>query len=98
MEAIYDVISYLNKFDFTDNVNDSDYENLRCIRRKQVNEFESNNIHLLIDVSCLVDSSIITLTIGKLQDILNKTNALREKKSYLISFTHFIRSICEPDL
>ena len=33
METVYDKLYYLNKFDFTDNVNESDYENLRCVKR-----------------------------------------------------------------
>ena len=40
METIYDVLYYLNKLDFTEYVNDSDYENLRCVKRILVNEFE----------------------------------------------------------
>ena len=33
METINDVLYHLNELDFTDNVNDSDYENLRCGKR-----------------------------------------------------------------
>ena len=85
METIYDVLYYLNKVDSADNVNDSDYENLRC-----VNEFEDYNILKLIDVLSIVDNLIIMLTIGKLQDILIKTDTLRENILYLKSFKHFV--------
>ena len=40
METVYDILYYLNKLDFTDNVNISDYENLRCAKRILVKEFE----------------------------------------------------------
>ena len=49
METINDVLYYLNKLDFTDNVNDSDYENLRCVKRVLVKEFEeSKNLNSLM--------------------------------------------------
>ena len=44
METVYDILHYLNKLDFTDNVNDSDYENLRYAKGILVNEFEDYNI------------------------------------------------------
>ena len=40
METINDILYYLNKLDFTDNVNDSDYENLRCMKRILVRELK----------------------------------------------------------
>ena len=33
METIYDVLYYLNKLDFTDNINNTDFGNLRCVKR-----------------------------------------------------------------
>ena len=33
METVYDILYYLIKLDFTDIVNDSDYENLRCAKK-----------------------------------------------------------------
>ena len=50
METMYYVLYYLKKLDFTDNVDDSEYENLRCVKRILVNEFEDYNIPKLIDV------------------------------------------------
>ena len=61
------MLYYLYKLDFTDNVNDNEYENLRCAKRLIVDEFEDYNIPKLIDVSSLVDNSFITLTFGDLQ-------------------------------
>ena len=40
METVYDVLYYLNQLDFTDKVNDDDFENLRCVKRILVKEFE----------------------------------------------------------
>ena len=40
MEAINDVFYYLNKLDFTDNINDTDFKNLRCGKKILVKEFE----------------------------------------------------------
>ena len=53
METIYDLLYYLNKLDFTGDVNDSDYENLRCAKRILVNVFEDYNVRKLIDVLSL---------------------------------------------
>ena len=33
METIYDVLYYLNKIDFTDNVNGTDFENLNRVKK-----------------------------------------------------------------
>ena len=33
METIYDLLYYLNKLDYTDNVNDTDYQNLRSVTK-----------------------------------------------------------------
>ena len=97
METVYDILYYLNKLDFTDSVNDSDYEILSCAKRILVDEFEDYNIPKLIDVSSLIDNFIITFMFGDLQHILNKTNTLREKILYLISFKHFVESNVESD-
>ena len=32
MDTINDVLYYLNKHDFTDNIIDTDFENLRCVK------------------------------------------------------------------
>ena len=37
MELISDVIYYLNKVDFTDKINDTVFENLKCGKRVLVN-------------------------------------------------------------
>ena len=98
METINDVLYYLNKLDFTDNVNDSNYENLRCVNRILVNELEYYNIPKLIDVLSIVDNIFIKLTVGKIQDILIKFNTSRENIFYLISFQNFVKSNPESDL
>ena len=78
METVYDVLYYLNKNDFTDKINDDDFQNLRCVKRVLVKESEDYNITKLIDVLSFVDYLFITLTVGELQDVLNKTYTLRE--------------------
>ena len=40
METKNDVLYYKNKLHFTDKVNDDDFENLKCVRRILVREFE----------------------------------------------------------
>ena len=40
METINDVLNYLNELNFTDEVNDDDCENLRCVKRIIFREFE----------------------------------------------------------
>ena len=87
----------MNKLDFTDKRNDDDFENLRCVKRKLVKEFEDYNVSELIDVLSIVDNLFITFTVGELQDILNKTDTLRENILYLISFKHFVKSNSESD-
>ena len=72
METVYDILYYPNKLDFTNNVSDSDYEDLRSARRILVKEFEDYKIPKLIDVLSLIDSFFITLTFGDLQRILKK--------------------------
>ena len=92
METLNDVLYYLNKIDFTDKVNDDDYENLRRLKRILVREFEDYNIPKLVDVLSIVDNLFITLTVGKLHIILIKTDTLRKNILYLISFKHFVES------
>ena len=50
METINDVLYYLNKLDFFDIINDTDFENLRCVKRLLVKEFEDYNISKLIEL------------------------------------------------
>ena len=98
METVYDVLYYLNKLDFTDKVNDDDFENLRCVKRILVKEFEDYNVSKLIDVLSIVDNLFVTLTTGELQDVLDKTDTLRENIFYSINFKHFViknKEICE---
>ena len=90
METVNDVLYYLNILDFTDNINDTDFENLRCVKKILVEEFEDYNVPKLIDLLTIVDNLFITLTVGGLQDILIKTDPLRENILYLISFKHFV--------
>ena len=88
---------FLNKLDFTDNVNDSDYENLRCVKRVLVKKFEGYIVPKLIEVLSLVNNLFLTFTVGGLQDILIKTDTLRENIFYLISFKNFVKSNVESD-
>ena len=90
MDTIYDVLYYPKKLYFTVNVNDDDYENLRCVKRILVKEFEDYNISKLIDVLSIVDNLVITLMTDEFQNILNKTDTLRENIFYLISFILFV--------
>ena len=90
METIYDVLYYLNKLDFTDKIKDTDFENLTCVKRKLVKELEEYIIPKLIDVLSVVNNLFITLSVDELQDILNKTDTLREIILYLISFKLFV--------
>ena len=89
METINDVLNYLNRLDFTDNLNGTDFENLRCVKRVLVKKFEDYNISKLIDVLSIVDILFTTPTVGELQDTLNKMDTLRETILYLISCKHF---------
>ena len=72
METKNDVLYYLNKLELTDNIKDTDFEKLRCIKRILINEFEDYNISKLIDVLSIVDNFFTTSTVGELQDILQK--------------------------
>ena len=56
METINDVIYYLNKLDFTDNVNHTDFENLTCVKRLLVKEFEDYNVSKQVVVLSFVDN------------------------------------------
>ena len=97
METKNDVVYYLNKLHFTVNVNDADFENLRCVKTILVKEFEDYNISKKIDVLNIVDNLFITLAVGDLQDRLNKANTLRENIFELVSFEHFVKSNVESD-
>ena len=55
METIYNVLYNLNELDFTDKVNDDDFETLRCVKRILVREFDYYNVPKLIDVLSIVD-------------------------------------------
>ena len=85
-----DILSYLNKLDFTNEVTDADFENLRCLKRILVREFEYYNLDKLIQVLCLVDSLMVLTRTGTLDDVLDSTHTLRENIFYLINFKHFL--------
>ena len=97
METINDVLHCLNRLDFTANIIDTDFENLRCVKRILVKEFEDYNISKLFDVLITVDNLFITLTVGELQDISIKTDVLRENVLHLISFKHCVVSNSESE-
>ena len=97
METINDVLSYLNKLDFTNNIYHNVFENFRCGRRLLVKEFEDYNISELIDVLSIVDNLIVTLTVGELQNISNETDTLGGKTLYSIGFEHFVENNSEFD-
>ena len=97
METVHDISCYLNKLDFTGKVINDDFENLRCVKRILVKEFEDYNISKLIDVLSIVDKLFIALSVGEQQDILNKTDILRKIILYSISFKHFVKSNSESD-
>ena len=78
METINDVFYYLNKLDFTDKVNDDDYENLGYVKRILVREFKDYNLDKLIQALCPVDRLTVLPTTGTLNDVLDSTNTLRE--------------------
>ena len=61
METKYDQLYYLNKLDFTDRKNDTDFENLRCVKRILVKEFEDYNITKLNDLLKIVDIFLLHL-------------------------------------
>ena len=72
------MLYYLTKLDFTDKVNDDDFENLRCVKRILVRDFEDYNLDKLIQVLCLVDRLMVLTTTGTLDDVLDSTHTLRE--------------------
>ena len=90
METINDVLYYLNNLDFSDKVIDDDYENLRCLKRILVREFQNHNLIKLIQVLNLVDHFFVLITIGILDDIPDGTHTLREINFHLISLKHFV--------
>ena len=71
---------------YTDKIYNDDFENLRCVKRIVVKEFEDYNLSKLFDVLSIVDNLFVTLTVGGRQDILNKTDTLRDKILYLTCF------------
>ena len=50
METKNDVLYYLNKLHFTDKINDTDLENMRCVKKILAIEFEDHNVSKLINV------------------------------------------------
>ena len=87
----------MNKLDFTDKINYNDFESLRCVKRILVEEFEDYNISRPIDILSIVDNLFMRLTVGELQDTLNKTDTLRENILFLNSFKHFVKIKVESD-
>ena len=73
METINDNLYYLNKLDFTDKVNDDDFENLRCVKSISVREFEDYFLDKLIQVLCPVDCLMVLTTTETLDDVLDST-------------------------
>ena len=84
------VLYFLNKVDFTDNVNNDDLENLRCVKRILVREFEDYGLNKLTQVLNLVDHLFVLITFENLDDILDGNQKLKEKNFYLISFKPFV--------
>ena len=70
---------------------------MRCIKKILVSEFEDYNISKLIDVLSVVDNLFITLIVGELQDILIKTDTLRENILFFFSLKHLVKSNVESD-
>ena len=66
LETINHMLHYLNKLDFSDKVNDDDFENLRCVKRILVREFEDYKLNRLRQVLNLVDRLFLLITIGSL--------------------------------
>ena len=89
------MLYYLSKLNFIYKVNDDDIENLRCVKRILVKEFEDYIIPNLIDVLNIVDSLFISPAIGGLQDILIKTDTLREIILFLFPLKQFVKSKIE---
>ena len=77
METVYDVLYYLNKLNFTGKVDTDDFENVRCVNRFLVKEFE-DYVFKLSDILGIIDSFLNTLKAGELQDILNKAHILKK--------------------
>ena len=95
MKTINDILHCFNKLDFTDKINDLDFENLRCVKRILVKGLEGYKISKLIDILSTVDNFFITLTVDELQDILIKTDNLREIILSLIAFKNLVESNSE---
>ena len=91
METINYILFYLIKLDLTDEVNDDDFENLRCVKRILVREFKDYNLEKLIQVLGLVDCLTVLTTTGTLDDVLDSTHTLMENVFYLINFKPFVK-------
>ena len=97
MDSINDVLYYLNILDFTDRVSNDDFENLRCVKKNLVKEFDEYNLNKLIQVLCLVDRVMFSTTTGTLDHILDSTHTLTENIFYLINFNHFVNKNVETN-
>ena len=62
METINDVLFFLYKLDFTDKVNDDDFEIFGCLQRILVREFEDYILDKLMQVLCLLGRSVVLTT------------------------------------
>ena len=78
MATVSDVLYYSIELNFSEKVNDDDYDNLRSVKRILVIEFEDYNLNKLIQVLNLADCLIVSITVGSLDDILGGTHTLRE--------------------
>ena len=86
METVCDILDYLNKLQFTDKVHEDDCENLTCVKRILVREFEDYNLDKLIQVLCLVDRLMVLNTTGSLEDVLDGTHFFEGKYFFLNQF------------
>ena len=77
-ETKNDVLYYSIKLDFSDKIHDDDYENLGCVKRIKVKEFEVYILNKLIQFLNLVDHLFVLITIGILDDSLDGTHTLTE--------------------
>ena len=60
-------------------------------------ELEAYKISKINDVLSIVDLSFTALAVVELQDILDKTDTLRENILLLNTFKHFFKSSGKPD-
>ena len=92
------MLYYLKKLDFTDKVNDDDFESLGCVKRILFTECENYILDKLKLVLYLVDRLMVLTTTGTLDDVLDSTHTLREYIFHLINFKHFVNKneeLCE---